>query len=199
MSLQQAHFNPRSPHGERREEFCYFVRVRHFNPRSPHGERPLELHCPGESLTISTHAPRTGSDRCVGACYAELKHFNPRSPHGERPIAPQAPGAFRRFQPTLPARGATRTLNNQIARAFISTHAPRTGSDFRRVLRQKCVRISTHAPRTGSDRPLDPFAGRPALISTHAPRTGSDQPDIAVCVNRLISTHAPRTGSDSAK
>ena len=34
------HFNPRSPHGERRIERCFFRRWRcYFNPRSPHGER----------------------------------------------------------------------------------------------------------------------------------------------------------------
>ena len=54
-----------------------------FNPRSPHGER--QVFCiPTEELTISTHAPRTGSDLAVRV------------------------GQFlRRFQPTLPARGAT--------------------------------------------------------------------------------------------
>ena len=33
------------------------------------------------------------------------------------------------FQPTLPARGATLALDILQRRAFISTHAPRTGSD----------------------------------------------------------------------
>ena len=34
---------------------------RHFNPRSPHGERP-DLRCGFIRHAISTHAPRTGSD-----------------------------------------------------------------------------------------------------------------------------------------
>ena len=55
-------FNPRSPHGERRQSRHAFGEALHFNPRSPHGERPAPpAHKP---------APR---------------HFNPRSPHGERP------------------------------------------------------------------------------------------------------------------
>ena len=33
----------------------------HFNPRSPHGERLIGLGLTG-FLLISTHAPRTGSD-----------------------------------------------------------------------------------------------------------------------------------------
>ena len=44
-----------------------------------------------------------------------------------------APGVPMVFQPTLPARGATRFrfVHNYSIR-FISTHAPRTGSDFRK-------------------------------------------------------------------
>ena len=40
------HFNPRSPHGERRLSPFESRSASNFNPRSPHGERP----------------PRTGSD-----------------------------------------------------------------------------------------------------------------------------------------
>ena len=82
-------FNPRSPHGERRANLCYDeYRRKDFNPRSPHGER--HRSCPRERLScqdfnprsphgerqkypmstfrkvpISTHAPRTGSDRIL--------------------------------------------------------------------------------------------------------------------------------------
>ena len=57
------HFNPRSPHGERRTapRICTSA-SRNFNPRSPHGERP-----------------RRTRRRCCPRWY-----FNPRSPHGER-------------------------------------------------------------------------------------------------------------------
>ena len=34
-----------------------------------------------------------------------------------------------RFQPTLPARGATAVIDALTAQRIISTHAPRTGSD----------------------------------------------------------------------
>ena len=57
------HFNPRSPHGERRAS--YFPRIafaRYFNPRSPHGERQAEYLSAIAQRSISTHAPRTGSD-----------------------------------------------------------------------------------------------------------------------------------------
>ncbi len=36
---------------------------RHFNPRSPHGERhDIARHAQEDTMPISTHAPRTGSD-----------------------------------------------------------------------------------------------------------------------------------------
>ena len=38
--------------------------------------------------------------------------------------------AYGKFQPTLPARGATPVLQTKNANLNISTHAPRTGSDL---------------------------------------------------------------------
>ena len=35
-------------------------------------------------VEISTHAPRTGSDRCSRQRTSTIRYFNPRSPHGER-------------------------------------------------------------------------------------------------------------------
>ena len=58
-------------------------------------------------MTISIHAPRTGSDAEPPAAARAASNFNPRSPHGER---------RKRF---------LLSLCNHI----ISIHAPRTGSD----------------------------------------------------------------------
>ena len=123
--------------------------------------------------TISTHAPRTGSDnhnsRSSYTCH--ISTHAPRT--GSDPDC-----RFRHeagvFQPTLPARGATRRKPSQTSSCDISTHAPRTGSDHQpRIKAFRFVRISTHAPRTGSD-----FQAWGTVhqdnISTHAPRTGSD-------------------------
>ena len=82
--MRRSHFNPRSPHGERRYSFARRDTQRDFNPRSPHGERqelqrfvePLlqfqstlpargaTIHTVGVGafFAISIHAPRTGSD-----------------------------------------------------------------------------------------------------------------------------------------
>ena len=100
---------------------------------------------------ISTHAPRTGSDAYLSAIaqrstdfnprsphgerledgfvHDVCTDFNPRSPHGERPEARRVNASSTVFQPTLPARGATLKSVCYGRIYYISTHAPRTGSD----------------------------------------------------------------------
>ncbi len=217
------------------------ARARHFNPRSPHGERRFDRRAkrtgkafqstlPARGATfsrllqnlrdsISIHAPRTGSD--VSAIVADpLKiHFNPRSPHGERLNGRGRQEMPQLFQSTLPARGATRNCPVKLGRICISIHAPRTGSD---ILCGDCVDAHLDFnPRSPHGERLDRLIGRekdapgfqstlPARgatyslselmmrhnISIHAPRTGSDGVR-AVCGSVYrISIHAPRTGSD---
>ena len=123
-----AHFNPRSPHGERHGVLGYSPiafefqstlpargatgGIQHFVPAiaiSIHAPRTGSDPSRQWSLArpdISIHAPRTGSDGRAGAYGADAADFNPRSPHGER----------RRAQEAVPV-------------AAISIHAPRTGSD----------------------------------------------------------------------
>ena len=57
----------------------------------------------------------------------------------------------RRFQSTLPARGATTGRTAGHSPEKISIHAPRTGSDPDVRGNRTTVPISIHAPRTGSD------------------------------------------------
>ena len=129
------------------------------------------------SNSISTHAPRTGSDARAHFQALPAQDFNPRSPHGERRSPPLFAPQRREFQPTLPARGATTVIDGV------------TGS----------ISISTHAPRTGSDGVCDAGRTQHADISTHAPRTGSDRSRAQADRHHQISTHAPRTGSDDAQ
>ena len=79
---------------------------------------------------ISTHAPRTGSD--------------PEG--GENTINVLT------FQPTLPARGATRQLRRFRFRLLISTHAPRTGSDETRVSSRSAQLFQPTLPARGATR-----------------------------------------------
>ena len=220
LPVLTVHFNPRSPHGERhlylgkhdwlktfqptlpaRGATCPACTRRwtpdHFNPRSPHGERH---NPPDDDLlaeVISTHAPRTGSDRFsnqapgapaisthaprTGSDYIsfspicqEGENFNPRSPHGERlGYAQRSPLFFK-----------------------ISTHAPRTGSDERpRAADAHGSHFNPRSPHgerrrkkwyrdaTRTFQPTLPARGATCTAPGH-PRGGD------------ISTHAPRTGSD---
>ena len=125
-----------------------------FNPRSPHGERRNQAGLVPPAERISIHAPRTGSDGGVWIAGAMSKDFNPRSPHGERRRLDEVESVSRLFQSTLPARGATALPAAPFWMNQISIHAPRTGSDANPHAAGRSTAISIHAPRTGSDYPL---------------------------------------------
>ena len=108
VSRGSTHFNPRSPHGERRTCLQHPLnRLQYFNPRSPHGERLRHHSGLHPQSSISIHAPRTGSDGSKSSRAMRPENFNPRSPHGERQII----------------------HNCTFETIKISIHAPRTGSD----------------------------------------------------------------------
>ena len=213
-----------------------------FNPRSPHGERPLSLPTIHGVSEISTHAPRTGSDRRRRASRQKARHFNPRSPHGERLTTDCLMRMTSRFQPTLPARGATcpaikcrwscsnfnprsphgeRQLPNLRwwKSAYISTHAPRTGSDgclavadctlqkFQPTLPARGATDGGHCANHGhfNFNPRSPHGERPKfgrcyderiLFQPTLPARGATVWCRCISFPTLISTHAPRTGSD---
>ena len=123
-------FNPRSPHGERRAVSTGVASDVNFNPRSPHGERPFCTMPVSAEICISIHAPRTGSDPAGVRVRENNFYFNPRSPHGERQKKQRLYISMRKFQSTLPARGATRSCHCWRLFFRISIHAPRTGSDI---------------------------------------------------------------------
>ena len=125
----------------------------HFNPRSPHGERRGERAETQMDSAISIHAPRTGSDDYQLPLSCLRRYFNPRSPHGERRNLTLSASVRRKFQSTLPARGATLRRLKRLGQVVISIHAPRTGSDGESYeTKHEVKHISIHAPRTGSDR-----------------------------------------------
>ena len=146
-------FNPRSPHGERHGRVSRIALQVEFQPTLPARGATRRAHArkedtifqptlPARGATskppktsggfeISTHAPRTGSDGGVPERHRAPLNFNPRSPHGERHAASCRRTFVYIFQPTLPARGATRAASQSRQPPAISTHAPRTGSDRR--------------------------------------------------------------------
>ena len=123
------YFNPRSPHGERRDVKTYTSFASRFQPTLPARGATLRRKFLVFANSISTHAPRTGSDGLSIRPRRCTADFNPRSPHGERQSPCSRPLETGKFQPTLPARGATSRKEELQERHRISTHAPRTGSD----------------------------------------------------------------------
>ena len=126
----KGHFNPRSPHGERRHLYGDLSRLWHFNPRSPHGERR-----DGSSLSIIDFV------------------FQPTLPaRGATKMTTGLRASTFEFQPTLPARGATvsRDVSGRPGANF-NPRSPHGERQFRATFQGDPEQISTHAPRTGSD------------------------------------------------
>ena len=82
---------------------------------------------------ISIHAPRDGSDLTVANRLTDRQNFYPRSPRGERQREQHSVYIAKGFLSTLPARGATIEPYKFDVLIYISIHAPREGSDLRRI------------------------------------------------------------------
>ena len=126
---EQKYFNPRSPHGERRNPTGSGISERHFNPRSPHGERPALTAAVSSGEKFQSTLPARGATLRADGSKSGYTHFNPRSPHGERQVILIVWACASLFQSTLPARGATQIKQPGSPAEGISIHAPRTGSD----------------------------------------------------------------------
>ena len=145
-------FNPRSPHGERRDRWQLYNNCKAFQSTLPARGATTASNPQRGSEDISIHAPRTGSDE----------------------IFPVSSHVTSKFQSTLPARGATEPGGNSGAVYGISIHAPRTGSDgVGKTSLAICMAFQSTLPARGATE----SASAPAytkIISIHAPRTGSD-------------------------
>ncbi len=104
------------------------ARAAHFNPRSPHGER-LFARLVDAALDISIHAPLTGSDIDMGGEAYEMTISIHAPLTGSDPHTLQYSPFSLGFQSTLPSRGATRIGAGALMIISISIHAPLTGSD----------------------------------------------------------------------
>ena len=80
-----AHFNPRSPHGERLAQGYQINPATIFQSTLPARGATAALRVLCVIRRISIHAPRTGSDKYQRPSSLRTSgYFNPRSPHGER-------------------------------------------------------------------------------------------------------------------
>ena len=149
-------------------------------------------------LTISIHAPRTGSDRSDASPIDSsiISIYAPRT--GSDPPISRGRSHHGGFQSTLPARGATDATPSLTApcKNFNprSPHGERRRKSFCRC---RSRLISIHAPRTGSDAW---FRGlrlpRSQDFNPRSPHGERHVPPPRVAPISAISIHAPRTGSD---
>ena len=101
---------------------------------------------------------------------SQVLDFNPRSPCGERHVDDYLTVFDRLFQSTLPVWGATLPGCGFPPASVISIHAPRVGSDVRRVLCPEHQHsISIHAPRVGSDSTTTVFLWRTRNFNPRSP------------------------------
>ena len=169
------YFNPRSPHGERREQFPFTNFHEQFQSTLPARGATAYLAIDAFAENISIHAPRTGSD-------SALRRRRRR--------------ASSIFQSTLPARGAT-LFGGVFGRGdIISIHAPRTGSDGRVLEADALTIISIHAPRTGSDGIWSENVPMALNFNPRSPHGERHSAGNSTSSGTRISIHAPRTGSD---
>ena len=236
-------FNPRSPHGERHHQrHDHEGAAQAFQPTLPARGATLGANLQQPHIAISTHAPRTGSDMSLSTSGTRATNFNPRSPHGERRaayvttqqairISTHAPRTgsdvlhrqnlhgLRQFQPTLPARGATRNAVAKREPLLFQPTLPARGATVPPRVAAAGSGISTHAPRTGSDFLPPPSSPARAIFQPTLPARGATLNPVdshksfydfnprsphgerrRACRSGWacpsISTHAPRTGSD---
>ena len=127
---RRRYFNPRSPYGERRARADALRALDQFQSTLPIRGATCLCGVLPDPVSISIHAPHTGSDFLRLGVPFPAYDFNPRSPYGERPprmvrellgirISIHAPHTgsdpqalamaprLTKFQSTLPIRGAT--------------------------------------------------------------------------------------------
>ena len=128
--MMEFDFNPRSPHGERREAAAALRRGAEFQSTLPARGATLVFVALCGTLSFQSTLPARGATLPTGWTVRGQRYFNPRSPHGERPQSRANPQRCWKFQSTLPARGATLLTRQSAGASVISIHAPRTGSDL---------------------------------------------------------------------
>ena len=112
-ALGGCHFNPLSPHGERRNAHMTVLTPKKFQSTLPAwGETGSALEY-GLILNISIHSPRMGRDLSTAVLGLDAGDFNPLSPHGERLLRYLTYlRSNKGFQSTLPAWGETANAHN---------------------------------------------------------------------------------------
>ena len=214
------HFNPLSPHGERRTPSGGCCGLRNFNPFSPHGERPRNARCPSAGQHFNPLSPH-GERRARASHHVQYDHFNPLSPHGERRRACAGVHLAVQFQSTLPAWGETPLGSVSTLAQRISIHSPRMGRDrtvgpvqipaapFQSTLpawgetRSAARRFVSGAAfqstlPTRGETPDRDLGNRSFKFQSTLPTRGETVDALGAAYNMSISIHSPHTGRDAA-
>jgi len=171
-------------------------RIANFNPRAPHGARREYTEDSADLCKISIHALRMERD-LVPLAYAVFpSNFNPRAPHGARLGASGIRGLSLKFQSTRSAWSATWTNGETDANPrFQSTRSAWSATD-RMFIDRARSEISIHALRMERDAFALQASCHP-VISIHALRMERDLAPPCVCRLFKISIHALRMERDN--
>ena len=125
-----------------------------------------------------------------------MAQFQPTRPARGATKASRLTSTLRLFQPTRPARGATSASRAAVGFIEVSTHAPRAGRDARRWPRPSGARcFNPRAPR-GARRIGITGSACPWGFQPTRPARGATQPNCREIRCSPVSTHAPRAGRD---
>ena len=120
-----------------------------------------------------------------------ITNFNPHSPCGERPRSLPSTPARKKFQSTLPLRGATpasRRLRDMIE--FQST-LPLRGATRLLLQPPPFVNISIHTPLAGSDRTMTPIRPLARLFQSTLPLRGATPSNAVNNASSDFNPHSP--------
>ena len=122
-----------------------------FNPRSPCGERLDHGGINGHARPVSTHAPLAGSD-LTSTVGTSSKRFQPTLPLRGATQSLYGLCLALEFQPTLPLRGATtHSKDADYKMTVFQPTLPLRGATKRHFVILLDLGVSTHAPLAGSD------------------------------------------------
>ena len=215
------HFNPRSPHGERRAE--QMVQLHHISFQStlpargativsakntlqkqkfqstlPARGATVRVHQNVLVFVISIHAPRTGSDcnrRCDGFAIHAISIHAPRT--GSDTLMDGLLPEQLNFNPRSP-HGERRLIKGfaNISKTFQST-LPARGATLLHLSGHARSAISIHAPRTGSDTPPTPQGGSPMNFNPRSPHGERLDCEVDVADSWRFQSTLPARGATS--
>ena len=188
---------PRTGSDENKIELCSLYG--HFNPRSPHGERRAGRYNPGRNGEISIHAPRTGSDsRAFFSSSTALSFQSTLPARGATARIHAVRRAVLLISIHAPRTGSDVHALAQRHRLDISIHAPRTGSDLQLFDAFRKLRISIHAPRTGSDAISSSRWSASPHFNPRSPHGERRQHSVQIIVDFPFQSTLPARGATGA-